>query len=389
MRIGLLTDAYDSVLGGITNFLVLHKKALEALGHEPFIFTFGLKDSYDEESRVVRSSGIPIADSGYYFNLGFSERARRLCRTMDILHTQYPFLTGQLAIHYGTRYHIPVVFTNHIRGDLYARHNLPGVPEGLEVALWETYLRLFARQCELIICPSLEICDLIRGYGVTARIEFIPNGIEVERFQEPPWRQDRAKLGIPESAKILMYVGRLAAVKNLAFLLQAFAAVTSLLPDTYLMLVGEGPEQDNLQDQARRLNLGERVIFTGKVSYDDVPAYLAIADAFVTASVTEVHPLSVLEAIAAGLPVLGVDSPGVGETIVHERNGLLSSSDIAEFSVQLYRLMSDNRLRARLAQQARADSAQYDIRTTTRQMVSCYEEVIASYQAQQRSARKR
>ncbi len=381
MRIGLLTEMYLPVVSGVTHFVSLHKKTLEEMGHEPFVFTFGPDNSFDEESRIVYSQGIPVSDIGYYLNISLSKRARHLVRTMDVLHAQHPFIVGQLAIRYRKRYHIPAVFTNHTRYDLYFHHYLPFLPESVGVAFWEVYLPSFARQLDLIIAPSAKIRDLIRNKEPTAHVEFIPNGIEVERFHSPAKRRDKMALGIPESAQVLIYVGRLGTEKNLALLLRAFAAVASALPDTHLVLVGEGMERDNLQEEAARLGLGRQVVFTGKVSYDDVPAYLAMADAFVTASVTEVHPLSVLEAMAAGLPVLGIDSPGVGEIIVDGQNGLLSGNDLAEFSVRLYRLMSDHELRARLARQARADSAQYDIRTTTRRIVSCYEEVIAAHQA--------
>ena len=375
MRIGLLIEAYGSVVSGVTRFVALHKQQLERMGHEPYVFTFGAEPS-DDAAHIIRSPGLPLADTGYFFNLSFSVRARNLCRRMDVLHAHHPFMIGQLALRYGRRYDIPVVFTNHTRYDLYTRHYVPVLPDLLGTGFLERYLAGFCNACDQVIAPSAAVADLLRGFGVSQEIACIPNGIEVQRFAHPAQRLERASLGIPDSAKLLIYVGRMAPEKNLAFLLRAFAAVSGDLPDTYLLLVGDGPDMESLQEQARGAGIGERVIFAGSAEYEWIPAYLALADAFVTASISEVHPLSVLEAMAAGLPVLGIESPGVGEIIVAGRNGLLSGDDLAEFSVRLYRLMRDDDLRQRLAAGAREDSARYDIAITTAQTAACYERVI-------------
>ena len=105
-----------------------------------------------------------------------------------------------------------------------------------------------------------------------------------------------------------------------------------------------------------------------------------VGDLFATASVTEVHPLTVLEAMAAGLPVLGIRSPGIADTIEPEVNGLLSSEDQAAFAVKLARLLTDDELRARLAAGARATSEHYSIEATTQRHLELYEELLAARQ---------
>ena len=380
MRVGLLTETYLPVVSGVTHFVALHRRALQAMGHDPFVFTFGHDEAYPEDDdHVIRSPAIPLADSGYFLGSGFDRRARELCGTMDILHAQHPFQVGHLAVSYGKRYGIPVVFTNHTRYDLYAHYYAPFVSEGLGAAFVEAYLPGFADKCQLVIVPSHSIRKLLQGYGVTQRIEVIPNGIAVERFRSPAQIISRAELGIPEGAQVLIYVGRVASEKRIAVLVRAFAAVSADLPQAYLVIVGDGPELADLKKQAAQTRCGPRILFTGGVPYDQVPGYLAMADAFATASTTEVHPLSVLEAIAAGLPVLGIHSPGISDIVTNGANGLLAADDLAECSVRLYRLLSDHEMRHRLAQQARSDSQRHDIRATTRRILECYEQVIADY----------
>jgi 1,2-diacylglycerol 3-alpha-glucosyltransferase len=379
MRIGLLIDVYKPHVSGITNFVGQHKKALETQGHKVFVFTLGNLDYEDEELRIIRSPAIPLSDTGYYLNFSFSRTSRNKCKTMDVLHANHPFITGRIAVRYGKRYGIPVVYTNHTRYDLYAHHYLPLLPDALTQTFLETYLPSFTIQCDLVIAPSKGLHDVLRSYGVTSHIEIVPNGIDLEPFQNPRTRHTRAELGLPESSKVMIYVGRIAPEKNLTFLLRAFTVVNQELPKTYLLLVGDGPEIDNLRDQAQKSGIGEKVIFTGCVEYEDVAGYLSMADAFVTASVTEVHPLSVIEAMAVGLPVLGIESPGVGDTVVDEVNGFLTKHDLAEFSLKMFRLMSENDLRARLAKKALEDSEQYSILNTSKRILGFYEELVAKY----------
>jgi glycosyltransferase involved in cell wall biosynthesis len=379
MRIGLLMDVYKPHISGITNVVCQHKKALEDQGHKVFVFTLGNLDYEDKEPRIIRSPAIPLSDTGYYLNFSFSGAARNKCKTMDVLHTHHPFITGRIAVRYGKRYGIPVVYTNHTRYDLYAQHYLPLLPDALAQTFLEAYLPSFTSQCDLVIAPSKGLHDVLRGYGVTSHIEIVPNGIDLEPFRNPRTRHTRTELGLPESAKVMIYIGRIAPEKNLAFLLRAFAIVSQELPETYLLLVGDGPEMDNLRDQAQKSGTGEKVTFTGCVEYEDVPGYLGLADAFVTASVTEVHPLSVIEAMAVGLPVLGIESPGVGDTVVDGVNGFLSRHDLAKFSLKMYRLMSENDLRAQLAKRALEDSEQYSILSTSKRILRFYEELAAKY----------
>ncbi|MBI5829283.1 MAG: glycosyltransferase, partial [Chloroflexi bacterium] len=101
-----------------------------------------------------------------------------------------------------------------------------------------------------------------------------------------------------------------------------------------------------------------------------------LADAFVTASLTEVHPLSLIEALTAGLPALGIASPGIEDTIIDGANGFLCPNDIAAFTGKLTRLMLDDELRRRFAAGAAASAAQYDVRITAAALLACYERVI-------------
>jgi glycosyltransferase involved in cell wall biosynthesis len=373
VRIGLLTDAYKPVLNGVTLSVSLLKKALEDQGHEVFVFTFGYLDYEDDEERVIRSRGIPISDTGYYIGLGLSPQARKLYKTMDVLHAHHPFISGPIAVSCGRRYDIPVVFTSHTRYDIYARYYLPFVPDSLSRLFFKTYFPLFTSRCDLVIAPSRGIYDLLRSFGVKARVEIIHNGIDLEPFLSPP---KKAKPDLVEDGKVLIFVGRIAKEKNLRFLLRAFASFKSELGRVHLIFVGGGNEISELKVLSRKLGIGGRVHFIGRVQYEEVPGYLAIADAFVTPSTAEGHPLSVIEALASGLPVLGMDSSGIRETITHGFNGLLATDDLEDFGRKMVRLMTDDALRKKLSEGAKESGRRYSISRTSRRILECYRELI-------------
>jgi glycosyltransferase involved in cell wall biosynthesis len=381
MRIGMMVDMYKPYVSGITTYVSLNKRMLEALGHKVFVFTFGAEDYEDDELNVIRSPGLPlnVNNTGFHVSFRYSRVAQRRVRTMDVVHVHHPFQSGPLALRYARARGIPVVFTNHTRYDLYAQHYLPSfVPDAVGATFLNNYLPSFCERCDLVIAPSPGIEKVLRRLGVKSPITVIPNGVDIAPFREPRTHRARAEVGLPDDAVVLMYLGRLSPEKNLTFLLRAFFGAAAAQPHVALALVGDGPELDVLRDQVKHAGMEGRVRFLGKVDYAEIPAYLKLADAFVSASETEVHPLSLIEAMAAGLPALGIDSPGVGDTIVDGQTGFLSQPDLAAFTAKLMRLVMEPDTRRRMAEQAALQAEQYDINRTARLVLAEYERLAAA-----------
>lgn len=376
MRIGLLADTYKPHVSGITHYISLNKQVLESRGHEVFVFTFGDLDFPDDETNIIRSPGVPVADTGIHLGFRYASAARRLLETMDIAHVQHPFLSGRLALRYCRPKNIPIVFTNHTRYDLYAQAYLPMLPDVVGTSFLQAYLPSFCKEVDLVIAPSNGLKKVLRDLDVSTPIDVIPNGVDIGRFEEDIQPFPREELGVEKDEVLLVYSGRLGPEKNLTFLVRAFAGAQTAYPDTRLMLVGDGPERDNLEDLAARSGLQHKVVFSGMVDHDDVPRYLTAADAFVTASVTEVHPLSVIEALACGLPVVGIDSPGVGDTITDGENGFLCRNDLAAFTAKLTRLIADTQMRIDMSERARSSALEYDIQRTSLMVEERYSALV-------------
>jgi glycosyltransferase involved in cell wall biosynthesis len=389
MRIGMLADIYKPHVSGITNYLTLNKTYLEKAGHEVFIFTFGDENYPDTETNIIRSQGLPLTDTGYYLGLSYKAQARKLLYSMDIVHVHHPFVSGALALRYCRPRGIPIVFTNHTRYDLYAQVYMPILPDIVGETIIQAYLPPFCRACDLVIAPSEGLRQVLLRLGVDAPMEVVPNGVNLKPYAKITHKVDRSPLGFQPEQVVLAYVGRLGPEKNLPFLLRSFAGTAAAYETVRLLLIGDGPERDNLQDLVHNLNIDEKVHFTGMVPYEELPGFLASADAFVTASVTEVHPLSVIEAMATGLPVLGIISPGVSDTIEDRVTGFLASDDLAAFTAKMVLLVTDGELRGKMGEQARLASNKYDINRTTQLMIERYTRLVNKSRGRKHNLRTR
>ena len=387
MRIGMMADLYKPHMSGVTNFIALNKRMMEQAGHNVYVFTFGDPDFVDDETNVIRSPGIPLAETGAYLSLSYPKRTRRLLQSMDLVHAHHPFLSARLAIRYCRPFNIPIVFTNHTRYDLYAQAYLPALPDQVGTAVLQAYMPWLCREMDLVIAPSAGLERVLVGLGVQSPIVVLPNGVDLAPFRQAHEPLSPESLGLMPGGVILIYVGRLSPEKNLAFLVRAFGGVAAAYPETRLLLVGEGPERDNLEDQVSRSRLRGRVGFTGLVEYADLPAYLATADAFVTASVTEVHPLSVIEAMASGLPVLGIASPGIEDTIEDGLTGYLSPDDLPAFTAKMTRLVAERERRVEMSQRARQASEAYAIERTSARLMEHYYKLALERPRRERRAR--
>ena len=386
MRIGMMTDTYKPYVSGITNYIDLNKRALENAGHEVYVFTFGDIEYQDDEPRVFRSPGLALADTGFYLSLRYKTKHKKLLQTMDVVHVHHPFLSGRLALNYCRRIQIPIVFTNHTRYDLYAQARLRLMPGEVSHSLLQAYMPDFCDAVDLVISPSRGMEKILRQYGVESHIEVVPNGVDLKRFHTAQ-PLSRAEFGFKEEDILLVYAGRIAPEKNLEFLLKSFAGVAQVIPNIHLLIIGGGQKEhvEEIKPLPNEFGIQDRVRFFGMIPYDRLPSYLAMCDAFVTASVTEVHPLSVIEGMATGLPILGIDSPGVGDSIVDGETGLLATNDIASFTAKLTYLCMDKGLRTKMGFAAREASAQYDIERTTKIMLGHYERLTQSTKPIKRS----
>lgn len=376
MRIALLTDVYVPFISGVTHAVASLSAALRRHGHEVSIFTSGRPEPGDAAEDVFRQPGLSLGRTGYSVLLSYPPAWRARLREMDIIHIHHPFGSGHLAIRYAARLPIPLVYTNHTRYDLYAKVYAPWPLSWLAPELARLYLRRFTHRMDAVIAPAPSLRRRLEEWGVRVPVDVVPNGVDLDPLRKAR-PADRPAFGLPRGAMVLVFVGRLGEEKNLRFLLQVFVHLAGRDPRAHLLLVGDGPERGPLEGIARAAGLEGRVHFPGKIPRERVPSYLALGDVFVTSSVTEVHPLAVLEAIGAGLPVVGVRAPGVEDIVTHNVNGLLCEADPEAMAADLARLLRDTERLRSLAEGAARSAGDYSIESTVRRTLEIYSRCLA------------
>lgn len=371
MKIGMVTAVYKPIINGVTQMVSLYKHHLEELGHEVTIFTLGDPDPAGDESRVIRSKAIPLRDYGYHFAVSFSREVQDLMRDMDILHCHHLGSGVDLAHRYAK---CPIVLTNHTRLDLYTGTYFPlPLPQQAADALMRQVWPEYTDMAEVVIAPSNTIKEVLIDFGVRQPIEVIPNGVDLDPFLKPPKPRNKNELGIPESDVLMIYIGRLSEEKNLTTLLERFTITENIIRNIHLCLVGDGPETENLKKLTQSLGCAHKVHFLGTLPHEEIPNVLAAADFFVTASVSEVHPLTVIEAMATGLPIAATHSPGLVDTVENGVTGYLAQDPQIGFDVAIAALASSKERRQRMGEAAQCASKRYDIRSTVAQTIALYE----------------
>lgn len=379
MRIALFSDVYKPVVNGVVNHVSLLKKHFEDLGEQVWLFVPGSRRTVDDEPNVIRIPGIPIADTGYHLSVAADPRTRSILKQVDVIHVHHPFISGSFGLSFSRRHDLPLIFTNHTRYDLYVQQYLPRLPESISETALQTFFQLFSQRCALMIAPSEGIARVMRDWGIGGDIAVVPNGIELDQFRTPKGTLQRKDLLISEDAIVGIFVGRMSGEKSVDRLITIFAALLDEQPKLRLLLVGGGPALAEYQQFAHALNVAHAVTFTGYIDYSAIVDYLALADFFVSASVTEVHPLTFIEAAAAGLPAVGIASTGVSEMIIDSITGYLARDNDLSLGLRILRLAQDAGHRREMGKAAQSFSNRFAAHANARRILELYRGVTNVY----------
>ena len=320
----------------------------------------------------VQQLGVPL----YFLGKG-DKMSFEVLRKLDALFRQYrPAVvhTHLLALNYA----YPLMIRYRTPARLYTVHNLAEKDLGLRTA---PIVRALAFRYRLGKVVPVAIAEEVRAsiqrlYGYPDP-PLIPNGIPTDEYAPDPdaraqWRQAH---GIEPHATVLTHIGRFATQKNHALLVEAFAQVRADAP-LYLLLVGGGELENAVREQVAALGLESRVCFLGIRA--DVADILRASDAFVLSSRWEGNPMSVMEAMAAGLPVVSTAVGGVPELVREGETGLLVPSEDTGALAQAIQALVDNPARRQaMGAAARQHAiAHFDIRHTVRGYEQLYEALL-------------
>lgn len=388
MRIGMFSDSYTPYISGVVRSIQTLRQGIEQAGHEVYVFgpRYPTLAPGDDDDRVIRFPSIaaPLYPE-FRIPVPQSREAERVVARLGlhVLHTHTPFVMGRVALRVARTLDLPLCFTFHTRYDMYLRHYARFAGDVL-VPLLNAYVRRFCNQCQLVIVPTRAIYRRVLELGVRTRVEVVPTGVPVARFAggDPATRaRVRGQLGVDPDAIMLLYAGRLSREKNLPLLLEAFRQAAGATARAILVLVGDGPLREELARKAAAWGLTGKIRFAGAVPPDRIAAYYQAADIYVFPSVTETQGLAVIEAMAAGLPVVAVGSEVLEEIVRDGREGLVTAAAPAALARACERLLRDPELRARMGREAQATARMYDSDVILARMLRLYEDLVRNRRA--------
>ncbi|MEG0288403.1 MAG: glycosyltransferase family 4 protein [Carnobacterium sp.] len=305
MKIGIFTDTYFPQVSGVATSIKTLKEELLNQGHEVFIFTTTDPKVHGEEEDIVRFTSVPffsfqdrrVAIKGAHRAL---KRAKEL--QLDIVHTQTEFSLGLTGKYVAYQLKIPCVHTYHTMYEDYLHYIAKGkVVRPTHVKLASKF---FCNQSAAVIAPSIKAKRQLLNYGVTQKIEVIPTGVDLKRFETLANRAIREELNISADAPLLLSLSRVAKEKSIELLIKAMPDVLQQQSTAKLVIVGDGPAKKELENLVDSLALTDSIIFVGEVESSQVHAYYQAADLFVSASDSESQGLTYIEAIASGTDII-------------------------------------------------------------------------------------
>lgn len=343
MRIAIFTETYLPQINGVVTHIKILKEGLEALGHTVLIVTADskahthyLKDNvlHCPAHNLKRIYNLDLASPVSRTRLKYLREFRP-----DIIHVHNEFSIGLSGMAIAKILKVPLVYTLHTMYDDYIYYIAPKPLIPLTKKLSHRYFRMFPQNAAVVTGPSKKCQEYTYEIGSDKKVEVIPNPVELDAFapqtSTPQQRaQIREQYHIPQDATVACFVGRLGQEKSVDVLLRFWAQEMKPQDNMRLLIIGDGPEKEPLEQLAQQLGITDTVVFTGKVLHPDLPPYVHTCDIYVTASLSDTNSISMLEGMAGGLPVLQLYDELNADQVTDGVNGYMFR-DAAEMGQRL------------------------------------------------------
>lgn len=399
MRIGLFTDQYYPFVSGVVTSIKMLYDGLTNLGHECYIVTSmaedKIKDLEKQRKNVINIYGRPypfkdLRDYRYTFS------HRKYLKTiknlnLDIIHVHTEYNISKLAILAHKKLHIPMVHTLHTLWSDYFKYVSPFFDKHFH-KLMEKYLRkLFtgpvSKNSIIDIVPTKKVYDQSLKYGLNSNIRIIPTGIDLDKFNPKHFTNQQIndlknKLGIKPNQFVFLYIGRASKEKNIITLLNSYAKACKGNFDTVFVLVGGGPQLEELKEYCKELQIDNQVIFTNTIPREKLPIYYQLGDIFVNASQSETQGLTYIEALGSSIPLLVQKDDCIKDVVENYYNGIYFEGE-DDLTLKMKEILRAPETLKKIKSNTINSVFEYSKETYALRVFALYEEAIEKFKNQQ------
>ena len=384
MRILMISDVYFPRINGVSTSIQTFKRELEIAGHEVYLIAPSYPEPMVDDDTILRieSRGVTLdpEDRMMKYRKLINQLPQLREKGFDLVHINTPFVAHYAGLTLARKLDIPCITTYHTLFEEYLYHYIPWIPKS--VLRWAA--RSFSvSQCQAldgIITPSSIIASLLQQYGISNPIVTIPTGIDVSDFESGNGDKFRDSLGIEPHKKLLLNVSRVAYEKNIGRLLEVAQDLLKKSRDIHLVIAGEGPAKQSYIQQARDMGIADHVSFIGYLdrSTDLIDCYHS-ADLFVFSSKTETQGLVLLEAMAAGTPVVAIAEMGTKEVLQDGLGVKITDGTVSDFSAKIVEVLDQPDLHNTLSESAKLYAKDWDSSRLSARMAEYYVNITTQY----------
>lgn len=359
MKILFISDVYFPRINGVSTSIRTFVEQMQGLGHEVHLIAPDYGVSSQDETWIKR-----IPARNIYFDpedklMKYGEAMQRLPglrrEKYDIVHVHTPFVAHYLGLELARELNVPCVETYHTFFEDYLHHYLPWIPKLMARGVARMISKRQCNAVDAIVAPSQPMLDVLRGYGVNVSAEVVPTGLQMQSFKAADGKAFRQRYGISLERPMLLYVGRVAFEKNIAFLIEMANVLVKEVPNVLLVITGEGPAEASLHKLTQQLGISNNVKFIGYLDRErELNACYQAADVFVFASKSETQGLVLLEAMAQGTPVVAIAELGTASILVNGEGALIVPDNINGFAEKVKHLLMYPEERFELGVRARS-----------------------------------
>ena len=338
MKVAVFTDTYPPFINGVSTSCYNLVQVLKKHGHDVVVVTpRHSKGQLEVKDEIIYVPGLEVKRMyGYRLTNIYYRKVIKLLKDfgVELIHNQTDIGIGQFSRIAARELKVPEVYTYHTAYEDYTYYFVRGIMDRVGKKVMRGYAKTIARGCTEFITPSIKTKEYMRAIGSDIYVNVVPTGIDFSIFDEKNIDKERQKAfkeehHIGPNTKVILILGRVAKEKSMDYSIKGFAKYLEKHPDAdvKMLVVGDGPQRQELELLTHELHISSKVDFIGKVPAEEVPFYYHLADIYTSASITETQGLTFMEAMASGTIVLARFDTNLADTITDGMTGFFFTDE--------------------------------------------------------------